>query len=124
MNSGWYFILRSVNIIQEILCYFMLNMKTLQRESDSCKLIKMLLRFERYCTSFIVNTINSDYIFLDTRTSRSYLVSFSSIFRSLGGSSFSSFQKIDSSYLLACFRFRVVGISKLRIEIEKATTRK
>lgn len=74
--------------------------------------------------SKFLNTINSDYIFLDIRTSRSYLVSFSSIFCSLGGSSFSSFQKIDSSYLLAYFRLRVVGTSKLRIEIEQVTTRK
>ena len=74
--------------------------------------------------SKFLNTINSDYIFLDIRTSRSYLVSFSSIFCSLGGSSFSSFQNIDSSYLLACFRLRVVGTSKLRIEIEQVTTRK
>ena len=31
----------------------LISLETLQRESDPCKLIKMLLRFEHYCTSFM-----------------------------------------------------------------------
>ena len=72
-----------------------------------------------------LNTINSDYIILDIRTSSSYLVRFSSIFCSLGGSRFSSFQKIDSCYLLACPWLRdswVLKIEHLNWESDNTKT--